>query len=155
MPNGNPKFHEELPALESFFGPIAAVLNEFASAHNLMLVRYYHDLPSWRFNFRHPQGGVASLDVIKWSDDSIKIHLCWWVDDYDKFTRFIKDAQTDELKIDEVNLAAALEEALRTIISWRAGEWTQVATGNEPYWGEMGKEWLEKDVERYPVPKLS
>ena len=155
MPNGSADFHKkELPALEAFFAPMADVLNEFGSRHNLMLDRYYHESPSWRFNFKHPKGGVASLDVMKESADSIKIHLYWWVDDYDVFTRFIRTDETPSYGIKSAELAQILEEQLRAILSWVPGEWTQVATGYEQSWKPQGRKWLEKDVERYPIPKV-
>ena len=155
MPNGNPKFHEEeLPALESFFSEIAGVLNRFASSHNLMLDKYYHQSHSWRFNFRHPKGGVASIDVMKESDDSIKIYLYWWVDDYDKFTRFARTDETPAYEVGSIDLAQVLEERLRTVLSWEPGTWTQVAMGYEQFWKPQGEKWLQKDVERYPMPKV-
>lgn len=154
MPNGNPKFHEEeLPALESFFGPIADLLNQFASRHHLMLDKYYHDSPSWRFNFRHPKGGVASIDVMKESDDSLKLHGYWWLDDYDKFTRFLRRDESEAFNLNSVNLNELLEEKFKAILAWELGEWTQVATGYENSWKPFGRKWIEKDVERYPEPK--
>jgi hypothetical protein len=155
MPNGNPKFHEEeLPALEAFFSQIADVLNQFASRHNLMLDKYYHESPSWRFNFRHPKGGVASIDVMKESDDSVKIHGYWWLDDYDKFTRFLKTDESEEFNVDAVNLNDLLENKFKAILSWELGEWTRIATGYEEYWKPQGRKWIEKNVERYPKPKV-
>jgi hypothetical protein len=60
LPNGNPNFAtEELPALEVFFRPLKPALERFATDHNLMIERYYHDLPAWDFRFRHPKGGEA------------------------------------------------------------------------------------------------
>src|SRR5262245_864534 len=60
MPNGNPDFYEkELPALEAFFAPTAGVLKDLADDHNLMLDRYYHQSPSWRFNCSKYSGRFA------------------------------------------------------------------------------------------------
>lgn len=155
MPNGNPKFHEEeLPSLEAFFSQIGDVLNQFSSQHNLALDKYYHQSPSWRFNFRHPKGGVASIDVMKESDHSLKIDCYWWLDDYDKFTRFIKRDESEVLDVGSVKLSDLLENKFREILSWKLGEWTQIATGYEEYWKPQGSKWIEKDVERYPQPKV-
>jgi hypothetical protein len=155
MPNGSPDFYErELQALEAFFAPIADVLSTFAESHNLILDRYYHESPSWRFNFRHPKGGIASIDVMKESDESIKTHLYWWVDDYYKFTRFSRVSSSKEIRIRDVNLVNILEEELKRVLAWEAGEWTNVTTGYEKIWSPMGREWLEKDAERYPEPKV-
>ena len=133
---------------------MAEALNEFGSKHNLMLERYYHEAPSWRFNFRHPKGGVASLDVMKQSEDSIKIYLYWWIDDYDKFTRFVRTDKSPSYEVGSIDLTQILEERLRVVLSWEPGAWTQVATGYEQFWKPQGKKWLQKDVERYPIPKV-
>lgn len=155
MPNGSHEFYEkELLALETFFAQIADVLNEFASKHSLMLDRYYHDSPSWRFNFRHPKGGVASIDVMKQADDSARIYNYWWIDDYDQFTRFLRMEEAATFKLGDPDLARILEEQLRTVLSWQPGEWTWTATDFEQTWGPFPREWIDKDPERYPVPKL-
>jgi hypothetical protein len=155
MPNGHPKFHEEeLPVLEAFFSQIADVLNQFASRHNLMLDKYYHESHSWRFNFRHPKGGVASIDVLKETDNSVKIYGCWWLDDYDKFTRFLKRDESEKFELSNVNLSELLKNKLKEILSWELGEWTQIASGYEEIWRPMGKKSIQKDVERYPKPKV-
>ena len=155
MPNGSPDFYEkDLPALEAFFAPIADVLNRFADRHNLMADHYYHQSPSWRYNFRHPNGGVASIDVMKESADSVKVHLYWWVDDYDRFTRFSRTSSSAEVRIGAVDLTSVLEEEFDRVLSWQPGEWTHIASGYENSWGPMGREWLEGDVERYPKPKV-
>ncbi len=155
MPNGSRDFYEkELPALEAFFAPIAGSLTEFGIRHHLMLDRYYHQSPSWRFNFRHPKSGVGSLDVMKWTEDSIKISLLWWIDDYDKFTRFLRWDETQEYQVGSGDLAQILETQLRRVLSWEPGEWTQVAADYEQLWKPYPREWIETDVERYPTPKL-
>ena len=154
MPNGNQKFHEEeFPALELFFAPIADVLNEFASRHNLSLEKYWHQISSWRFNFRHPKGGVASVDVMKESDNCVKIYNYWWIDDFDKFTRSARHDETKEYKIESANLNDILEEQFKKILSWQLDEWTEIVSGYEPHWSPY-KERLVNYVERYPIPKV-
>lgn len=155
MPNGSRDFREkELPALESFFAPMAGVLCVFGSKHNLMLVRYYHEFPSWRFNFRHPKGGVASLEVMKASEVSIKIYLYWWVDDYGNFTRLSRSGETPSYGVGDPDLPRILEEQFRKVLSWEPGGWTQVATVYEQSWSRMGKKWHEQVVESYPMPTV-
>jgi hypothetical protein len=153
MPNGSHDFGERLEILEPFFASISDKLNEFASKHELLLERYYHESPSWRFSFRHPRRGVGCVEVMRVFDDSIKVYIYWWLDDYDQFARFIKRDETPEYVVGEVNLVELLDEQLRTVLSWDPGVWTQVATGYERYWRPMGKVWIERNDERYPVPK--
>ncbi len=148
------EFQEKVsPDVEAFFAQIADVLNDFGSSHNLLLERYYHEAPSWRFNFRHPEGGVASIDVMKKSNDSLKIYDHWWIDDFDKFARFLRTEETPEYKIDSVNLAETLEEHLRKILSWQSDKLTRVEIDYEPYW-KPHKEVLLNYVDRYPQPKV-
>ncbi len=132
MPNGNPDFYEkEFPEYEAFFAPVAHSLRSFSSKHNLMLDRYYHESPSWRFNFRHPKGGVSSLDVIKESESSVKIGLYWWIDDYDNFTRFVRSDETPSFEVTNADLIPILEEQFSKVLSWELGDWTTIATGYE------------------------
>ena len=155
MPNGNDEFDEKEPLdLESFFARIADILNAFAAKHNLMIDRYYHDSPSWRFAFRHPKGGVATVDVMREPNDSIKLYSYWWIDVYDKFTRFTRMQEGATWKIGQGDLALLLEEQLRTVLSWQPGEWTWEMKGFEKPWGIAPREWVENDFMRYPVPKI-
>ena len=140
MPNGDPDFYEkEFPELESFFAPVASVLTEFGRRHNLALEKYYHQSPSWRFNFRHPQGGVASLDVMRESAESIKIYSYWWVDDYDTFSRSIKRDETPPGRLADTDLGRILEDRLADILSWEKGAWTQVASDSNASGNHRGE----------------
>ncbi len=153
MPNGNPNFkEEELPTLELFFSPIADSLNEFAAKHNLRIDRYYHQMHSWMLCFRQPKGGAASIEVMKESDDSIMIYGNWWLDDYDAFTRFIQGDEGILFRMGDENLEQILEEQFRKILSWQLGEWSKVVTGYKAAWSPFGKEFIERDIERYPKP---
>lgn len=155
MPNGHPDFYKKaLPELESFFEPAANVLTEFGKNHNLALVKYYHQIPSWRFNFRHPQGGVASLDIMRELSDSIKIFLYWWFDDYDTFSRSIKSDETGLYRLSDIDIGRILEEQLAEILSWERGDWTEVVSGYERFWKPQGRDFIERDIERYPEPKV-
>lgn len=155
VPNGNPKFREEeLPGLELFFSSIADTLNEFAAKHNLRIDRYYHQSPSWAFRFRHPKGGAASVEVMREADDSIMVYSSWWLDDYKAFTRFARGDEGVQSRMGDENLEQILEEQFRRILSWELGEWTEVVTGFEAAWESAGKEYVEGDVERYPMPRV-
>ena len=155
MPNGNPKFREEeLTNLELCFSAIADTLIEFAAKHNLRVDHYYHQMPSWKFSFKHPKGGVASVEVWKERDDLVMVYSIWWLDDYDMFTRFIKGDEGTAFRMGDENLEQVLEAQFRKILSWQLNAWTKVVTGYEPAWSPLGKEWCEMDVGRYPKPKI-
>ncbi len=154
MPNENPEFQERVPPdVEAFFAQIANVLNDFGSNYNLMLERYYHEAPCWKFNFRHPQGGAGSIDVFKESEDSLKIYAHWWIDDFEKFARFLRTEETPEYKVNSIDLAETLENQLKKIISWQKDELTRVDIDYELYWKPY-KEKLVNYVEQYPQPKI-
>ena len=142
-----------MPVLELFFSNIAAVLTQFASEYNLALERYYHQEHSWRFNFRHPKGGAASIEVMKESETQVKVYNYWWLDDYDKFTRYAKQSGSEVLEREQVN-SNLLENHLREILSWDIGDWTQITTCYEEFWKHHGRDFIEKDVERFPLPRI-
>jgi hypothetical protein len=155
MPNGHHDFGEtDFPVLEAFFAPLADTLTAFGARHNLMLEKYYHESPSWRFNFRHPKGGVASIDVMRDSPDSIKIARYWWVDDYDTFSRSLRTEESQSYQLNDIDVNDILEDQLEQVLSWEKGTWTQVATGYERFWKPQGRKFIERDVERYPQPKV-
>jgi hypothetical protein len=84
MPNGTPQFLEqELPTLEAFFSEISDVLKKFAEDFNLKIDQYWHQMPSWRFSFKHPKDGIACIEVMKESVTAIKIYSYWWIDDFE------------------------------------------------------------------------
>ncbi len=152
MPNGIPEFEESVPEnITAFFAQIADMLNEFASRHNLMTERYYHGSHCWMFGFRHPNGGIGSIDVMRESDETIKIYTHWWIDDFEKFARFLRTEETVEQEF--MNLADVLEEQFQKILTWQISELTKVETDYEPYWKPYKKE-LQNYVEQYPSPKL-
>lgn len=123
MPNGSPNFHkEELPLLEAFFAKISPVLNSFALDHNLHVEKYYHEGPSWSFQFKNQKGGIGQIEVGKKDDDKITLLNCWWIDDYDTSTRFLKYPSGKELGLDHHELYQALENALTEILQWDKSE---------------------------------
>src|SRR5215467_15982703 len=69
MPNGSPEITEaEWTKIREFFDKISGTLSDFASRHNLAVVEYYHESPSWSFRFQHPKGGGATVNVERLND---------------------------------------------------------------------------------------
>jgi hypothetical protein len=135
MPNGTPDFREVAePEYEQFFEPISKELHDFAARHGLKLEKYYHEAPVWSFLFRHPYGGVAKIDVSKESDDSIKLWYHWWQDDYARGIRFLRQTQSACFPRQAGTIAPRLESALRDILSWPAGSWTDEKGGFADIW---------------------
>jgi hypothetical protein len=135
MPNGHPHFHsDEEPQFEVFFAKISDQLLPFASYHNLKLEKYYHEAPVWSFLFRHPNGGVAKIDVAKEEENSLKIWSHWWRDDYDSGVRFLKRTESAVLEVGTFDLTAELERVLSRVLSWTDGEWDSKHGGFKDSW---------------------
>ena len=156
MPNGHPDWSKkELPKLKVFFGRIAPVLKKFAKDHNLMIEQYYHQCPSWDFVFKHPEGGVGQITVLKCydSDDCLLVVATWWLDDYDSCVRSAKDSHQVKLSLDDPALYKSLYELLGLILSWRKED---LMPGRDKIegWKEIPKEKFYSQYEKYPIPKL-
>lgn len=156
MPNGNPNFDsEELPQLEAFFAPLTPTLERFATHHNLAVDKYYHQLPSWEFRFRHPKGGEAYVEVRRADDSSIRIAKAWWQDDYDRATRSMKMTFSEPIRLDTIDLFAGLVRALREIVAWQPGCWDQVYPNYQNEWHRTwSKEQFDALLDTLPMPHV-
>lgn len=141
--------------LESFFSRFSDDFSEFATKHNLEIKKYWHEFPSWRFNFRHPQGGVACIEIMKESENELKVYGYWWLDDYDKGTRYAKRYESEVLNVKDVSVPNLLESILRQIVSWPINSWTEIGTGFQSEWARaFTKEQFMKLRDQYPIVKL-
>lgn len=145
--------------MEEFFAPFSDELEKFAEKHNLLIDRYWHQFHSWRFSFKHPKGGIGCLEFSK-ETDSLKdgslfvIYSFWWLDDYDKSTRFHHRSETNLFEAETGKLSQMLEECFDEILSWQLDEWTNKTSGFENSWNIYSREEFYKLVDKYPVPKL-
>ena len=150
MPNGSPNFEkEELPLLEAFFAKISSVLDSFANNHNMLITKYYHQGPSWNFQFKHPTDGVGKIDVQKSDNDTVYVGYGWWIDDYDTSTRFMKFIQGKNIGIDHGELRQVLEDALEDILQWQKDELTPHKAPH-PWSKRCSKEQFYKQYENLP-----
>ena len=155
MPNGNPHFSEqELPTLKAFFSGISNVLTKFAEDFNLKIDQYWHQMPSWRFSFKHPKGGLACVEVMKESDTEIKFYSYWWIDDFENATRYSRTAETDVFKLDGAKLRHLLQDELRMVLSWPLDGWTEITTGYAQAWSCYTAEDFSNFEDSYPLPKV-
>jgi len=156
MPNGNPNFEkEELPFLEAFFSKISSVLESFSNEHNLLIEKYYHEGPSWNFQFKHPVDGVGKIQVQKNDNDTVCVGYVWWIDDYDTSTSFMKCTPPggEQIGLDHIELRQALEDALEDILRW---EKKDLVPHKAPYpWSKRcSKEQFYKYYESLPDLKV-
>ena len=153
MPNGQSHTQSEWNEITAFFERIAPQLNEFAAKHGLAIDKYYHNTADWTFRFAHPLGSNAQIQVIKEGESCVCLAWGWYKDDYDSFTRFAKHEAVNGVSITPETLAPALENALKTTLSWRDGQWTIVATGYQNIWGQYTKKEFERMKATYPLPR--
>jgi hypothetical protein len=155
MPNGSPEFHlRDRPELEMFFRPIADVLAGFARRHNLILEKYYHEAPSWTCSFRHPDGGIARIEIRRETNKTVALVCCWWYDDYERLTRFLKKLKGEPKLLDPRMLSSELEISLKLILSWRFGAWDEQYSGYDSWKNTWTKQQFDALSELYPTPTI-
>ena len=152
MPNGNPNF--DLDEQEAWFAPIAATIVEFAHAHNLVLDKYYHESCSWDLRFNHPSGGRGAVTVYNSGPDAAQVGSVWYIDEYDRFTRFIHWRHPRNIVKDPEAIQRELAFELAAIVAVPLGHWNQIADGYEPIWGRQTKQEFETMVQQYPYPRV-
>jgi hypothetical protein len=59
-----------------YFLPVSGALTQFANRRNLIIEKYYQEVPMWSLCFSHPNGGQAKLDVIRDSQQTVRFMGC-------------------------------------------------------------------------------
>lgn len=136
------------------FAPYAEAFEAFASTHNLHIEKYTHEAPLWSFCFAHPRGGQAKLDLSIDEEGNITLASVWWIDSFAEFTRSLRWGPTTELAGDQEAALTALRDALHIVAAWNPGEWTRVADGYEPIWGQYSEAQFEAMTPQWPTPML-
>ncbi len=143
------------PGVDEFFEAIGSPIREFASNHNLKIEKYYRNIDGWQLVFQHPQGGACYIEITKEDEHNILILADWWVDDYETQTRADKHTRSVQCSTDRSELSKKLNEIFIFVLSWEMKD--LVSYPLDPYTDykrKMSKEDFEKDLDRYPVPKL-
>lgn len=144
MPNGDPEWPQtELPKLEQFFAPLSDEIRRFATAHNMAIEKYYHESPDWSLQFTPPQGGNATIDIRRVDEQTFMLYQIWFIDDYDAATRFSRWGNSPEYRVGEVSLTDVLNAALREMLAWPVGHWSQISKGYENAWHQFTREQFE------------
>jgi hypothetical protein len=155
MPNDDYVSEEErLPDVKAFFTKISGVLNRFAHAHNLRIEKYYHDIPGWEFLFRHPEGGRCYIEVLKKGEQYVTLLADWSVYEYDEGTAYDKHTHRITHSIVTPVLEAGLRDVLKLVLSWSREDLKLIAKRSGDFKEGLSREDFEKDLERYPVPKI-
>lgn len=144
-------FVEHTSHLDDFFAQFSWAFLNFVAKHHLQVDKYWHDLPSWRFSFRHPKGGAACIEIFREGETQVRVIAYWWMDDYDQGTRSGRTYRSEILTVDSAEMAELLEETLHKLVSWPLNSWTDVSTGLGESWKRsFTKEQFELEVDSYP-----
>lgn len=136
---------------DDFFAQFSWAFLNFVARHNFQVDKYWHDMPSWRFSFRHPKGGAACIEVFREGEKQVSVLAYWWMDDYEQGTRSGRTYRSEILTVDSTEMADLLEETLRKTVSWPVNSWTDVSTGLGESWKRsFTKEQFELQVDNYP-----
>jgi len=152
MPNGGMR-EGEFEELERYFRPVASALEEFASNHNLLLERYYHDAPAWSLRFAHPAGGSATVDVTRGSAGSFTVSGTWWLDVYREFTRYLRDTSKVSCPARPDAVISAVGSAFAEVLAWQPGTWSRVARDYRKIWGRFSEAEFESMTANFPKPR--
>ncbi len=150
MPNGDPNF--DFVGLDRFFAPLSDALEYFAKRHNLNIEKYYHEAPSWNLTFRHPERGVAKIDITRKDDDHVCVQEMWWFDDYDKLTRSIRRWNREPVRAMSYEVQKEVELALKDILAWQFGTWDAEYSGYKNWRKTWTKSQFYELEKQYPLP---
>jgi len=155
MPNGHPDFeHTERAQLEAFYAPIAPTLEAFAQRFNLRLIKYYHGSNSWNFEFRHPQGGIATIQVLQSDEQQVQLASAWSLPNFETFTSSIFQRLGDKLDRNDPELPKALESLLRLMVALTRDQLVPTGIDYKPFWNTEHLPALKRSEMDYPEPRL-
>lgn len=152
MEDEMPGFGADYKALDAFFAPLASRLEEFAERYNLRLLKYQQYNPSWDFLFRHPSGGVASIQVLKDGADHLHLAASWAIDDFKTYERKLWFAPIQRMARTDEDLRRKMEGLLRTVIQLSPSA-LRPASSKYPNWKGKERE-LEEAVSWNPLPRF-
>jgi len=139
--------------LEIFFGKIEKVLEEFAEKHNLMISKYYHQFPSWDLMFRQPRGGVAKIEISKEGEDEVRIRASWWIDQAEPRIRYLYSSEGEMSSLEHKMIRDLLHKTFNRMLAWDKSFLKPIEIPCVRK-GEVTKDKIKKDEERYPIPKI-
>jgi hypothetical protein len=119
---------------EDLFEPIAAELEQFANRFGLHLEKFYKGTAGWNFGFKHPAGGVCSIQVMVQPSAEVLVIGHWHFDDEGTGTRHMRSTEVERLVRTGYVVSREVEELLRTMLNWKFGEWTRSVGGFKPLW---------------------
>lgn len=140
--------------LQQFFLRMKQPLEQFAGQYHLLLKKFPWSA-SWQYLFQHPKGGVGYVAIERIDDETVEYPSCWWYDDFDCLTRFIRHHTSLPKPAIIENVFDELTLRLKQVLDWPFGTWDRSA--DDAQWNRNYKSKAEFDFETvkkcYPVPK--
>ncbi len=103
--------------------------------------------------FRHPKGGCGQIEIQKFGEEHVEIVSSWYFDDFTKLQRFLRYSKKKRIPIDSSKLNHLLKTMLNEVLSWEIED-LKPTHGIHYEWKEVGRKQFEKDLEKYPFPKI-
>ncbi len=108
--------------LKAAFEKLAPDLERFAERHSLQVERFKRGFSMWTFVFRHPKGGIASLQlsinlVRETGDLRATVLAHWWVDIADEQRRLAAAFPTVRIaSVESVDILEVLERTFARVL---------------------------------------
>lgn len=139
--------------VKELFDEISPAIEQFAEKYNLLVEKYWHGIPSWRFSFKHPKSGIGCVELIIDNFNSIEIYGYLWIDDYDKGTRSGKTYKSGFIRLAQA--PDILYETFNKILGWEFDSSFDVTDIAKNSWHQnYNKEQFLKLNDKYPIPKI-
>lgn len=148
------QFEKELPKIQEFFSEISDILIDFAEGYNLLIDKYFSQLPAWYLRFTHPRNGEAYIEVARNIEDMIGMSGHWFIDNYDEFKRYIKTSAPVLIPIKQKKLLYQyLTKELGIILAWDKDSWSLISKDYKRDWGRYSKEKFYEMKNTLPFPE--
>jgi hypothetical protein len=131
------------------FDEVAPILETFAETNNLLLEKYDHEAPIWRFSFKHPIDGVGSILVSVNKKGEISVSGSWWIDEYDNGIRRLRVSESVvTIKID---LSNTMKTVLATLLKWSPQSLTEHKGYKESWHQYFTRRQFDQINDKYPA----
>ena len=112
----------EFEAVEAWFRRFKPLLDRFTSERNVMITKYLHNTPAWRFAFENPRGGQGAIDLWRIDERRCRINAVAWIDDEETDRRDLRTRASVEFEATEARIVEELNCALDELMSWDASD---------------------------------
>lgn len=130
---------------DSYFAPIASVVEALAQNRHLRLRRYYHDRPVWDLMFLLPtSGAIGKVDIVPVSESSVELRALLWRDDHAKGSRTLRRCNAIRVSRNGEAVERGLNLLLDRLIAGETDGEPIVAGGTEAGWWRYSAEEFER-----------